>query len=145
MNNRDALVGPLSIAGALLVCLGALWALVALDQTEHIVPAPEQVGESFFKDLAARDFGSARQQLAEDLRATTSASDLRTLADDVEQARQGLEDAHGLEAQEQAGIAQASVEVTLGDGQPTVGVPLSQENGLWKITSLDPLLKLTGQ
>jgi hypothetical protein len=139
------LASPAAIVGVLAAALLALAGLVALDQTEFIVPPPETEAVLFFKALKAHNYENARDHLAPGLQEQVTAEDLRELGRQLDETAGGIEDAHGLEASEQAGAAVARVSVKTGDGQEQeLTVPLQQDQGVWKITSLDPLLGLTG-
>jgi hypothetical protein len=139
-----ALRGAAGILGALGASLVVLAGLTGLGQTEVIVPQPESEAELFFTAIAGHNYEAARHHLAEPLQQTINAEDLREMGEQLSDSVGGIEDAHGLEASEQAGTATALVSVKLGNGQEhQVSVPLEQEQGSWKITSLDPLLSLT--
>jgi hypothetical protein len=146
MNDDWRAFRPVVIIAALLAsALAVLWLLVARDMTALIVPTPEKTSELFFGDLNAHDFESARSALATDLQAATDAETLMAMTKQMEDTGRGILDASGLSAREHDDSAQAEVEVTLAGGEKqVVMVPLRQEQGLWKITSLDPLLALVG-
>jgi hypothetical protein len=137
--------GPALMVTALVVALAVLWALVSQGITEFIVPKPEQVGQTFFTSLKAHNFGSARDHLSADLQQSVSAEDLREMTARLDQATNGIEHANGEASQVQAQTATAEVKVKLKNGEePTVRIPLIQEDGLWHITSLAPLEALSG-
>ncbi len=137
--------GPLAIVAALALALLVIWGLVATGHTQFIVPAPEQVGQTFFASLKAHNFGAAREQLSESQQQAVSAEDLRQLTEQLEQTFGGINQANGQQAVEQGETATAEVKLQLRNGsERTVAVPLGREHGLWVITSLAPLEALSG-
>ena len=143
---QDSLArGPLVIVAALAAALAVLRGLVTVEAAHFFVPAPEQVGQQFFGNLKSHDFGAARDALSDDLRQTVSADDLRHMNERLDRATHGIEQAYGEASQVQDQSATAEVKVKLKNGEePTVQIPLIQEDGLWHITSLAPLEALSG-
>lgn len=136
----------------LAVVLLALAGMVAQDWSEFIVPPPENTAEQFVSALGAHRYEGAMNQLSQDLRQQVSEEDLRALVRNLELSpARGIQDAHEQGAQRLGGAAQqsdqatAEVQVKLGNNQQTtVQLPLIKENGLWKVSSLEPLRGLGG-
>lgn len=123
------------------VVLLALWGLVAQDVTQLIVPSPETTAEQLIGALGAHRYEGAMNQLSQDLQQQVTVEDLQSLVKRIEasQAR-GIQDSLGQSANEHDQQTTAIVQVTLGSNQQVnVELPLIKENGLWKVSSLDPL------
>ena len=123
------------------VVLLALAGLVAQDWTEFIVPPPENTAEQLVSALGAHRYEGAMNQLSQDLQQQVSEEDLHALVSSLEESpAQGIQDAHEQRAQQQGDQATAEVQVKFGNNQQTtVQLPLVKENGLWKVSSLEPL------
>ena len=137
---RPLLWMALLFAGVLLALAG----LVSQDWTEFIVPPPENSAEQLVNALGAHRYEGAMNQLSQDLQQQVKEEDLQALVKTIEQSpAQGIQDAHGQGAQEQGDQATAEVQVKLGTNEEVpVELPLTKENGVWKVSSLDPLRSL---
>lgn len=129
------------------VVLLVLAVMVSQDWTKFIVPPPENTAEQLVSALGAHRYEGAMNQLSQELRQQVKEEDLQALVKNIEQSpAQGIQDAHGQGAQEQGEQATAEVQVKLGTNEEVpVELPLKKENGLWKVSSLDPLRSLAGQ
>jgi hypothetical protein len=121
-----------------------LAALISQGVTFAIVPPPGMPAEGLVRALKAHRYEGALEELSEELQQQVQEQDLRDLAEKIEQAHQGIEQVHGETVAQQEQDATAQVDVELDDGsQQTIELPLKKENGIWKVTSLDPLNALT--
>ena len=134
----------LLLANAILLALAGM---VARDWTKVIVPPPENTAEQLVSALGAHRYEGAMNQLSQDLQQQVKEEDLQNLVKIIEQSpAEGIQDAHGQDAQEQGDQATAEVQVKLGSNQETtLQFPLVKENGTWKVSSLDPLKELAAQ
>ena len=133
----------LAFAAVMLV----LGVLISQDITEFIVPPPENTAEQLVSALSAHRYEGAMNQLSQDLQQQVKEEDLQSLVKTIEQSpAQGIQDAHGQQAQEQGNQATAEVQVKLGTNEEiNVAFPLKKENGIWKVSSLEPLRGLANQ
>ena len=132
--------GPLAITAVLVTALAILWALVAQGMTQFIVTPPDRVGQLFFGSLIAHNFQAAHGDLSRPMQAQVAVDNLRQLAERLEQAGRGIESASGESAQRQGQSATAEVKLTLADGtERTLTLTFTQENGVWRLSSLAPL------
>jgi len=129
----------------MLLMLRAALALIAaalpLEGMDWLIPAPENTAEQFVSALAAHRYEGAMNSLAQELRRQTREEDLAALVQAIEDSpRRGIQDARGLQSDEQGDTATATVEVKYGNNQTgLIEVPLKKENQVWRVTSLDPL------
>lgn len=136
---------PFAIIAALLAAsLLVIAGLVSADAASLIIPPPEGVAEQVVTALGAHRYEGAMNQLSDDLQQQVGEEDLQAFVEAVEESpREGIQDAHGQDAQESGNQATASVEVKFGNNETqTIDLPLAKENGLWKVTSLEPLRTL---
>ena len=127
----------LIMSAVLLVLAG----MVSQGWTKQIVPPPETTASQLVGALAAHRFEGAMNQLSQDLQQQVTEEDLRALMSAIEQSpSKGIQDSHGQSAQIEGDQATAEVQVKLGTNeQINIQFPLKKENGVWKVTSLDPL------
>jgi hypothetical protein len=124
-------------------CLLALQLLIASGFAEPFVPRPDTTAEELVKAIGAHRYEAAIELLAEDLAGEVDVDDLRGLAERVEAARGGIEQATGEGDETSGDAATASVKVRLGDRtEETIEFPLAREGDLWKVAALDPLESL---
>jgi hypothetical protein len=144
MKDFQALRSLLAVLAVLSLGLLVYGALVAADRADLLIPSPESAAEQFVSAMAAHRYSGALNQLSQDLLEQVKEEDLRDLMESIEASSSaGIQDAHEEEAQEQGETAQASVRVKLGNNQEqTLDFPLQKENGLWALTSIDPLRSL---
>jgi hypothetical protein len=140
-------VRPIAVLAGL--CVGALVVLELLTSqgvTAVIVPPPDSAGEELVRAMHARRFTAAQRELAEGLRVQMGEAGVRGLADALEAAGRGLEDAHGQGYERQNERATAHLLVKTKDGQERpIDLPLTKEQGEWKVASLEPLRALVPQ
>jgi hypothetical protein len=105
-------------------------------------PSPEEVAEQFFQALDQHDFEAAQATLSAEQRASLNAEALQGLAVALEQAGRGAIEAHSVASQVDSQQVAATVMVQLGATAP-VALPLRQEDGAWRITSVEPVQQLT--
>ena len=121
------------VAGGLLFAAGAVF---SVHDRQTFVPPPESVAESFARQLVQRRYDLAVNFLGRDLRATTSAAELRAKFDPMRQ-RIGTPNQVSGETnwiQESEASARARVE---GDsGSAVLQFRLAREQGLWRITDV---------
>ena len=135
------LAGITAIFGAAMLALGLL---VANDVEFATVPPPETEAESLVRALKARRFNAVKGELTESLKQEVQEDQLKQLFEAVRAAHRGISDAHGEEAQTEGTRASATVRVRLEDKtEETIELPLAKEHGLWRVTSLEPLGRLT--
>ena len=143
---------PVVMLLALLAAAGLLlgWA-AETEAARYLIPSPDKVAEGLVSALAAQRYTGALNALSQDLQQQVQPEDLRTLVARIEQAHQGISDAHGQAGQAAPAAAHnatasAQVQVKLGDlSEQELTFELVRENGLWKIASLGPLETLAGQ
>jgi hypothetical protein len=129
-----------SISGLCAAVLLLLWGLVALDMTQYIVPSPHVTAEQFLRALKAHRYEGARDQLSEGLRAQVSRERLAQVVQDLERTESGISEAHGERSQQSGTRADAEAQVRLESQREVVlTFPLVREQGIWRITSVDPL------
>jgi hypothetical protein len=147
MNNTLRAVLPFfAISLILAAALAILALLVQRGRTTFIVPPPEQEAEAVLRDLAAHDDEQALDHLSAGLRSSLDAQALRQAYEALEQATGGIYDVSGESSQVQGAAAQAEVKLTFDNQvEQTIHFPLQSEQGLWRVTSLEPLLALAGQ
>jgi hypothetical protein len=135
-----------TISLILAAALAVLGLLVRAGQTTFIVPPPEQEAEAMLRDLSAHDYEQARDRLSEDLRASVEAQDLRQADQALAQTTGGLDDVSGESSEIQGSSAVAAVKLKFDNQvEQTIELPLQQEHGQWRVSSLEPLLALAGQ
>ena len=135
------LVGITALFGASVLMLGVL---VANDVDFAIVPPPENEAESLVLALKSRRFTAVKGELTSSLKEVVQDDQLKALFDAVRAAHGGISDAYGERAQKDGDRATASVKVKLEDQtEETMELPLEKENGLWRVSSLEPLGRLT--
>jgi hypothetical protein len=139
---KDIFFVLLILAGALLV----LGLLTGADRAAWAIPSPETTAEGFVSALGAHRYTGALGALSQELREHVSGDDLRSLVQAIESSpRSGIQDAHEQGSQESGENASAQVQVKYGDNsQENIEFPLVNENGVWKINSIDPLAGMTG-
>ena len=144
MKDFQALRSLLAVLAVLALGLLIFGVLVAADRADLLIPSPEGAAEQFVSAMAAHRYTGALNQLSQDLQGQVKEKDLQDLVQSIEaSSSEGIQDAHEEEAQEQVDTATASVRVKLGNNQEeTLDFPLKKENGLWKLTSIDPLRSL---
>jgi hypothetical protein len=135
------------LAGTAVLCAAALVALSVLVSNGvefAIVPAPETEAESLVRALKARRFTAVKGELTESLKEAVQDDQLESLFESVKSAHNGISDAHGESAQKASDRARATVKVKLEDKtEETIELPLEKEHGLWRVSSLEPLGRLT--
>ena len=144
MSPLRALKPLAAIGGLFSAAMLALWLLVSIDVTFAVIPPPETEAESLVRALKARRFNAVRGELAEALREEVDDAQLNDLFQRIRDAHKGISDAHGDEAQYEGERATAKVKVKLEDKtEETLEIPLQKEHGLWRVSSLDALGRLT--
>ncbi len=137
--------GPLAMAAALALSLAVLWALLSQGITQHLVPPPENVGQSFFTSLKAHNYQAAHDELSVDLRQQVDAETLKQLNERLEAAGLSIDRASGESSHIQGTAATADIRVMLANGtEHSLTMPFTQDQGLWYIASLAPLEALVG-
>ena len=145
MKDSLALRSILAIAAIFVLALLLIAGAVALDQAKFIIPSPETTAAQLVDALGAHRYEGAMNQLSEELRQQVTEQDLQSLVQSIESSQDGIYDAQEVGAQEQSQFASAQVKVKLGNGQERIiEFPLEKENGLWKVSSLEPLQSLAG-
>jgi hypothetical protein len=146
MKSPSGLTGVLAvilIAGAVLLGLGYL---VEQGITQFITPPPEQVAEGLVNALGARRYEGALNQLSHDLKANLIQAELEELVRGIESAHGGIQQATGERSQEQGDTATASVRVKTKDLQVhDLELELKQEQGIWRVSSLEPVRTLAAK
>lgn len=143
MNDLQALKGPLAILLLLASVLLVIAILISAGITEFIVPPPEQVAAGMVDALGARRYEGALNQMSEEVKNQVRIEDLRQLVDEIEARHQGIDQAEGVDSQVQGDSASATVQVRTQDGQEHIlQFPLSSQNGIWSVDSIDPLSQL---
>jgi hypothetical protein len=130
---RDLLTILAVVAGGLALAAAAI--LVFHDR-QTFVPPPEAVVENFARQVAEGRYELAVKYLGRELRATTSAADLRATFDPMRQ-RIGTPNQVSGEAdwvQETGASARARVDGE--SGNAVLPFRLAPEQGLWRITEL---------
>jgi hypothetical protein len=121
-----------------------LAAFVTQGWTQFIVPPPENTAAQLVSALGAHRYEGAMNQLSEDLQQQVKHQDLQNLVKAIEESPAGgIQYAHEQNSEQQDDQATAEVQVTLKNNrQVNIQLPLKQENGVWRITSLDPIREL---
>jgi hypothetical protein len=120
--------------------------LVQAGQTTFIVPPPEQEAEAVLRDLSAHDYEQAINRLSQALRSSVDAGTLQQVYQTLEQTTGGVYDVSGESSEVQGSTALAEVKLKFDNlAETTIHFPLQQEQGLWRVSSLEPLLALAGQ
>ena len=130
-----ALVAVMAIA---VFTLAISRAAIALGDRTLFVPPPEAVCEDFLRKMAEHRYAQAKGDLASTL--NEDERDLEAIQASVEASYGRVEHVQGEASQivdGREGTARSSVR--FGDGPRDVILPLRFENGLWKISSVDPL------
>lgn len=140
MKEWPALKPLFLIVGVTGVLLLIIAGLLSQGWGDLLIPPPEGAAEQLVGALGAHRYTGAMNQLSQALQQTRE-EDLRALVKAIEESpQQGIQDAHGQEAQEQGDQATAQVKVKFGNNQErVVELPLVRENFVWKVSSLDPL------
>lgn len=143
MRDLLALRGVGIIVALFVAVLVVIWTLVSLGFTTFLVPPPEMTAEQFLRALKAHRYEAARDQLSEEIQQQVTADDLRALVRTIEERHGGLNNVDGQGARIADDRAVATVVVTLGDGTAeTLEFPLTKEQGLWKVASVEPVQRL---
>lgn len=132
------------IAALLAVTLLIIAGLVSADAVEALVPSPEITTNEFIGALSAHRYYAAVNLLSEPLKQQVDKAHLQSIMQAIEQsALEGIQDAQGQESQIEGETASVDVEVEFGNNQTqTIALPLKKENGLWKVSNLEPLQAL---
>jgi hypothetical protein len=129
-----------AILGVVALCLAIVWtAVFVLGDTRILVSPPEAVAEQFFRSLQTRRYEQGRAQLAPDLRAKTTADDLRRLHDDLETRVGRIEN---VEAEKAAALDSAHCLLETERGRARVTLPFERTKGEWHIRDLDGLQRV---
>jgi len=143
MKRMDGLVGLLWLFLTVGAGIGLVWGALQLGLGDLINPSPEQVAEQLVRGVGAHRFEGAMQTLSEPLQESVNPALLRTLAVSIELASGGIEDVNGVSAEETGDTAEAQVLVSLSNRtEVTLSIPLTKENGEWKVASVEPLWQL---
>jgi hypothetical protein len=117
--------------------------VVVLDKAKYIIPSPEMTATQMVDALGAHRYQGAMNQLSQELKEQVSEQDLKSVVRSIENSQSGIYQADEGAAQVQGQMARAQVKVRLGNGQENIiEFPLQKENGLWKVSSLEPLHSL---
>lgn len=139
----------LSMKGLLwivLTVIGAVMltgALVAGGYGKLFVPSPKNTGVNFVRSLAAHRYEGALQQISSRSATRVTREELQTLVLSFEASHQRIDKVEGISEEISGDTASVEVEVTFEDGTTrTMVIPLQQENGLWKVSSIEPFWNL---
>jgi len=122
---------PLAIAGSIgIVAL----TLGATGDATLLVPPPEVVAESFYRQIESGRYDRARPLLSERQQVTTDS--LRRLHEALERRSGPIEHVEGLAASRADTAAVARVELRASSGTSVLRVELVRERRLWKISRL---------
>jgi hypothetical protein len=141
MSAWPALRPMATILAIVAVILLAMAGLTSIDKADLLIPTPEGAAAQMVGALGAHRAAGARGQLAKDLQEQVDEGELLALIRNIEAGPlRGIEDAHEVSSEEQGGQVVAQVRVKFGDlSEHILEFPLRKENGLWKVSSLDPL------
>lgn len=118
------------------------WALVQWDFDRYLIPTPEVTVEQFFDALNSHDFQAARDELSERLQQDVEPDDLKALEQKIERAHQGIVATHAQNLEPQPSSTMTTVNLEFQSGaQRSFTLPLEKEQGLWKMTSIEPLVQ----
>lgn len=120
--------------------------LASAGQAQILSPGPEQAAENFVSALGAHRYTGAMGQLSQELRQQVSEDDLKGIVQALEgSSRKGIQDAHGVDSQQQGNAATARVQVKFGSSQEQeLEFSLLMKNGVWRLASIDPVRSLAG-
>lgn len=120
-----------------------IWGLLALGVEQWLVPDPGTVAEELVQSFGAKRFAGVTGQLHSDLREQVSEAELRALAEQMEQAHQGISTVEAVEQRQEGETASVTLAVQFEDQtQQTINLPLAKQNYLWQVTGLDGLRAL---
>jgi hypothetical protein len=128
----------LVVAAALLLAAGAVhgWG-----DRATLVPPPEAAVEEFAKKLVGKRYRPAYSHLSEELARSVPADSLRLLTEALERSLGSIEKVQGEPVHRSGEAAEASAKLTTTRGDTaSLRFPLLREQGVWKISRLDPLL-----
>ena len=146
MNTWLALKAPATILGLLAGSLLILWTLISNGITQFITPEPADVAQQFVQALGTQRYDGALEQLNEELSNEVEAAELRTWAEAIHAKHGSMITVQGVETSPppRPPADTARVRLKFEDGQElTLEFPVVQENGLWKISSIEPLETLS--
>jgi hypothetical protein len=135
-----ALLAEVALAAVVLtIAAGA----TTLGDRSLFVPPPEAVSEDFLRKMAEHRYAQARNDLASGL--TARERTLEDLQSALEASHGTVENVQGDDSRlstDHESTARATLRFHYGNRQLTL--PLRFENGLWKVSSVDPIRRLAG-
>lgn len=128
------------------VMLLLIWGLLALGVEQWLVPDPGTVAEELVQAFGAQRYAGVAGQLHSDAREQMNEGELRALAEQVQQAHQGISTVEAVEQRQDGETASVMLAVQFEDQtEQTIHLPLAKENYQWQVTSLDGLRALAAQ
>ena len=125
------------------IMLLLIWGLLALGVEQWLVPDPGTVAEELVQAFGAQRFAGVAGQLASGARERMDEAELRALAQQMEQAHQGISTVEAVEEQQNGETASVTLADQFEDQtERTISLPLAKENYQWQVTSLDGLRAL---